>query len=68
MTEKDQNEYLTVEIPLSANAEAKDGITIDCLFTALDHAKAYHDHEGNYAERYENLDSYLYNQLSKQLD
>jgi len=66
MTEK--HDTITVEIPLSANAVDKDGITVDCLFTALDHASAYHNHEGNYANMFENLDNYIYRQIEDQVE
>lgn len=58
---------ITFELPLSSLAEEKRGITVDALFTALDHAKAYHGHEGQYNDIYENLEEYLWNQASEQL-
>lgn len=59
---------ITFELPLSATAEDEDGITVDALFTALDHASAYHDHDGNYAEYYDNLGSFLKEQAMAQLE
>lgn len=61
-------ETITFEIPLSAQSEEKSGLTVDALFTALDHGSAYHEHEGNYAEMYENLREYLYEQAKAQLN
>jgi len=58
---------ITFTLPLSAQAIEDDGVTVDGLFTALDHASAYHGHEGNYAEFYANLRSYLKNQAIEQL-
>lgn len=61
-------ETVTLELPLSAQAVEEDGVTLDALFTALDHAKAYHDHEGSYTERFDNLERYLWAQIPDQLE
>lgn len=58
---------ITFTLPLSANAEDLDGLTVDALFTAIDHASAYHNHEGQYAEMYKNLTQYLTEQANDQI-
>jgi hypothetical protein len=58
-------ETVTFELPLKADDT---DLTVDALFTALDHAKAYHDHEGQYADLYNRLEQELYEQGSDQID
>ena len=59
---------ITFELPLSAQDIDEDGVTVDALFTALDHAKAYHNHEGGYKDRFDNLEQYIWNQATEQME
>lgn len=61
-----ETETITFELPLKAD----DHVTVDALFTALDHACAYHDHDENnaYVTLYNLLNARLYAQAREQLD
>ena len=63
----DDPETITFELPLKSE---DGGPTVDTLFTAIDHASAYHDHdeENNYVSAYNLLESRLYDQARDQLD
>lgn len=58
-------ETITFELPLTAD----DRVTVDALFTALDHAAAYHGHDENnsYVELYNTIETRLYDQVREQL-
>lgn len=59
-------ETITFELPLKSD----DKVTVDALFTALDHACAYHDHEDDdwYVQTFRLMESRLYSQARDQLD
>lgn len=61
--DNDEPETVTFELPLTADNR----ITVDALFTALDHASAYHGHEGQYSELYGNMEDHIWEQVQEQL-
>lgn len=59
-------ETVTLEIPVEPD---ENRICVDALFTALDHASAYHDHDetSNYVELYHDMRDEFREQIDPQL-
>lgn len=59
-------ETVTLEIPVEPD---ENRICVDALFTALDHASAYHNHDetSNYVELYNNMEGEFRDQIDSQL-
>lgn len=70
--EDDGPSTVTFELPLSgstASWSTPKKPTVDALMTALDHAKAYHDHDpaDNYVDLYGDIEDELHRQINDQL-
>ena len=63
----DDTDTITFELPLEPD---EDRLSVDALFTALDHASAYHSHEetNRYVQLYDRLQTHLYDQAREQIN